>query len=46
MYCITGFSGLSPNSLGFKMAGAKNLKKMNPLIAIEPTSSLFAVGLT
>lgn len=37
---ITGFSGRRLKSLGFKMAGAKNLKKINPLIAVYPTSSL------
>ena len=35
----TGFSGRKPNSLGLRMAGAKNLRKMKPLIAVYPTSS-------
>lgn len=41
---LTGFSGLKPNSFGFKMAGAKNLKKMKPLIAVYLTSSSKAIN--
>ena len=39
VHVLTGFSGLSPKSFGFKMAGAKNLKKINPLIDVNRTSS-------
>ena len=35
----TGYSGRSWNSLGLRMAGAKNLRKTNPLTAVYCTTS-------
>ena len=38
----TGYSGRSWNSLGLRMAGAKNLRKTNPLTAVYCTTSFSA----
>ena len=42
--CIqpTGYSGRSWNSLGLRMAGAKNLRKTNPLTDVYCTTSSFS----